>query len=81
MISDVDAKSGEAYFLTAGKPSITIRFPWSEIVIILVMMIVIVRLMFGKQVLEKEEEIKKELKKEIKKIKREVKKKIKLSEE
>jgi len=49
MISDVDAKSGEAYFLTTGKPSITIRFPWSEIVIILVMMIVIVRLMFGRE--------------------------------
>ena len=64
--------------MTSGKPSITIKFPWSEIVIILVMMIVIVRLMFGKQVLEKEEEIKKELKKEIKKIKREVKKKNKI---
>ena len=75
LISEIDAKSGEAYFLTTGKPSITIKFPWSEIVIIIVMMIVIIRLMFGREDLEKEEEIKKEIKKEIKTIKRERKKK------
>ena len=46
MIGEVDAKTGEAYFLVDGRPNVTIKFPWSEVVIILIMLVVIIRLMF-----------------------------------
>ena len=46
IISDIDAKTGEAYFIVKGKPQVTIKFPWSEIVIIVIIMLVVVRLMF-----------------------------------
>ena len=46
MIGEVDAKTGEAYFIVKGRPQVTIQFPWSEIVIIVIIMLVVVRLMF-----------------------------------
>ncbi len=49
LISDVNAKTGEAYFITKGKPNVTIKFPWSEVVIIVIMFVIIVRLMFKKE--------------------------------
>ena len=49
LISEIDAKTGEAYFLAKGKPSITIKFPWSEMVFVLIIIVVIVRIMFKKE--------------------------------
>ena len=46
MVSDIDTKTGEAYFIVKGKPYVTIQFPWSEVVIIIIIMLVVVRLMF-----------------------------------
>jgi len=70
LISEIDAKTGEAYFLSLGKPNITIKFPWSEIAIVIIMMLIVVRLLFKKQVLQTEEEIKREVNKIIKDVKR-----------
>ena len=68
MISEIDAKTGEAYFIVKGKPNITIKFPWSEVAIVIIMMLIVVRLLFKKQVLQTEEEIKREVDKIIKSV-------------
>ena len=68
IISDVDAKTGEAYFLTTGKPYVTIKFPWSEIIIVIIIVLIIIRLLFKKQVLQTEEAIVNEEKKIVKEI-------------
>ncbi len=70
IISEVDKKTGEAYFIVKGKPYVTIKFPLSEIVIIVIMILIIVRLLFKKQVLQTEEEIKKEVDKIVKSVER-----------
>lgn len=36
----------EGYYLVTGKPDITLRFPWAELVILLFMMLVVIRLLF-----------------------------------
>ena len=63
---NIDVKTGEAYFLAKGKPYVTIKFPWSEIAIIIIMLVIIVRLLFKKQVLQTEKEIKEEVDKILK---------------
>ena len=52
MISEIDKKTAEAYYITKGKPNITIKFPWSEVVIVTVMLLIVVRLLFKKQILK-----------------------------
>ncbi len=49
MISEIDAKTGEAYFITKGEPKVTIKFPWSEVMIVIIMILVVVRLVFKKE--------------------------------
>jgi hypothetical protein len=39
-----EIKNGEAYFLIQGEPNITIKFPLTELIIILIMLIIIIRL-------------------------------------
>jgi hypothetical protein len=41
-ISEIE--NGEAYFLIQGKPNVTIKFPLTELIIILIMLIIIIRL-------------------------------------
>ena len=41
-ISDIE--NGEAYFLIQGEPKVTIKFPITELIIILIMLIIIIRL-------------------------------------
>lgn len=36
------------YYLVTGKPDITIRFPWPELIILLFMMLIVIRLLFKK---------------------------------
>jgi hypothetical protein len=48
LISEVDATNGEAYFLVEGKPNVTIKFPWSEMIIVFIIVFVIVRLLLKK---------------------------------
>ena len=50
MISDTDAKTGEAYFIVKGIPHVTIKFPWSDVLIVIIIIFVIVRLMFKRGV-------------------------------
>lgn len=68
MLGDLDAKTGEAYFITKGKPNITIKFPLSEIVIIILIILIIVRLLFKKQFFHTEHEIRGEVNQIIKRL-------------
>lgn len=49
LISEIDTKTGEAYFLTKGKPNVTIKFPWSEVVIVGIIILIVIRLLFRRQ--------------------------------
>lgn len=44
------------YYLVVGKPDITLRFPWTEIIILVIIMIIVIRLLFKKQLNELEED-------------------------
>ena len=48
LISEIDKTTGEAYFLTKGKPNVTIKFPWSEIVIVGLILFFVIRLLSKK---------------------------------
>jgi hypothetical protein len=61
MISEVDSKTGEAYFIVSGKPYVTIRFPWNELVIIIIILLIVIRLVFKKEVLKTEREFKRDI--------------------
>ena len=71
MISDV--VDGEAYFMVKGEPIVTIKFPWTEVVIIMLMLFVIIRLLFKKQISEFEREIAGEAKDIARDIRNEIK--------
>jgi hypothetical protein len=43
-----DEVDGEAYFYVAGKPMVTIKFPYSDLVIILIIIFIIARLILTK---------------------------------
>ena len=44
-----DVVDGDAYFLTKGEPIITIKFPYSELIIIIVLMLILARLILKKK--------------------------------
>lgn len=44
-----DAVNGEAYYLIKGKPDITLKFPWTELVLIIIIMLIITRLVLKKR--------------------------------
>ncbi len=52
MLGDVDPGTGEAYFLVTGRPNVTIQFPWTEVVIMVIMILIILRLMVKKETKE-----------------------------
>lgn len=43
--------SEDGYYLVTGNPDITLQFPWSEIVLMVLMMLIVIRLLFRKQVI------------------------------
>jgi len=57
----------EGYYIVTGKPDITLKFPWTELAILLFMMLVVIRLLFKKQVLKEEEKTEEHEKKLVKK--------------
>lgn len=48
----LDEESG--YYLVTGKPDITLRFPWPELILLLFMMLVVIRLLFKRQDVKQE---------------------------
>ena len=36
-------------FLVQGEPYVTIKFPWSELMIVVIMMLIVIRLLFKRQ--------------------------------
>lgn len=44
-----DNTNGEAYYLVKGKPIITVQFPYTELVLIIIMMLIMVRLILKKK--------------------------------
>lgn len=48
MVHNGEALDESGYYLVKGKPEITIRFPWPELILLLFMMLVVIRLLFKK---------------------------------
>jgi len=59
--SSKEDESGFAYYLVSGMPDITLKFPWTEIIIVLIMGFIVIRLLFKKNVIHAEHEIKEEI--------------------
>jgi hypothetical protein len=59
---DGEMLNDQGYYLVTGEPNITLRFPWSELIILLVMMIIVIRLLFKNPASEIEKDVEKELK-------------------
>lgn len=53
--------NNEGYYLVTGKPDITLKFPWTELVILLFMMLVVIRLLFKKEIIKTEKIITKNI--------------------
>ncbi len=53
----------EGYYFVIGAPKITLKFPWVELVLIMLMMLIVIRLLFKKQVRDFTYELRGDLKK------------------
>ncbi len=49
IVHNGDPLNEAGYYLLTGKPDITLRFPWPELILLLFMMLVVIRLLFKKQ--------------------------------
>ena len=49
MKQEIDPLNDAGYYLVTGKPDITLRFPWPELILLLFMMLVVIRLLFKRQ--------------------------------
>ncbi|MFA5724201.1 MAG: hypothetical protein WC979_08145 [Candidatus Pacearchaeota archaeon] len=64
----VEKLSDDGYYLVRGAPQVNLKFPWPELVLIIIMMLIVIRLLFRKQVIKVEETFEYELKKGLKKF-------------
>jgi hypothetical protein len=64
----VEKLSDNGYYLVRGAPQVNLKFPWTELVLIIIMMLIVIRLLFRKQVIKVEETFEYELKKGLKKF-------------
>ncbi|MBS3079458.1 hypothetical protein J4218_05010, partial [Candidatus Pacearchaeota archaeon] len=52
----------QGYYLVTGTPDITLRFPWPELILLLVMMLIVIRLLFKKEIIQTERIIARDIK-------------------
>jgi hypothetical protein len=64
----VEKLSDDGYYLVRGAPQVNLKFPWTELVLIVIMMLIVIRLLFRKEVIKVEETFEYELKKGLKKF-------------
>jgi len=64
----IEKLSDEGYYLVRGAPQVNLKFPWTELILIIIMMLIVIRLLFRKQVIKAEETFESELKKGLKKF-------------
>jgi hypothetical protein len=64
-LSDSTTESGFAYYLVTGKPEITLKFPYTEVIIIIILAFIIIRLVFSKTEEERHEDFAKKIRKDI----------------
>jgi hypothetical protein len=64
----VERLSDDGYYLVRGAPQVNLKFPWTELILIIIMMLIIIRLLFRKQVIKAGETFEYELKKGLKKF-------------
>ena len=65
---EVEKLNDQGYYLVKGEPDITLQFPWTELVLLIVIMLIVIRLLFKKSVIELEHEASYEITKEIKRF-------------
>ena len=66
IVSNAEKLNDEGYYLITGAPDITLKFPWTELALIIIMMLIVIRLLFRKQIIHLEEKVANNLKKELK---------------
>ncbi len=62
MKQEIDPLNDAGYYLVTGKPDITLRFPWPELILLLFMMLVVIRLLFKKEVVRTEKAVARDIK-------------------
>ena len=62
-----DIKDGNAYYLISGTPEITLKFPVTEVIILVIMIVIVIRLLFKRSEEEIHESISRDLRRDVEK--------------